>query len=115
MSELFDEKGNPTRIVCIDNFGATFDRYTVIFIGEYTHLTNGSSFYLGMSGNPFHPQGFCQHGEFMGAEFPSDIKYVVEDFFSANNGDEIIEFDDLPDDCKKVVMEDYKELWDMEE
>jgi len=107
--DLYDENGNPSAIVCFDNGGETFDRYTVIFLGEYTHLTGGVSWYVGMSENPFHPQGFGQHGEIFG-EYPVDISYVVGDFWDGN--DEVIPFSDLPKACQELVMQDYKELWE---
>jgi len=43
VDNLYDENNCPERVVCFDNKGKTFDRYTVLFTGEYTHLTGGVS------------------------------------------------------------------------
>lgn len=91
----------PRYIRCYDNGGETFDRYTVVFTGRYRHKTNGSYLYVGMSENPFHPQGFGQHGE---SNDPLDWpKY--------SHLGKKIPFDSLPDACKKLVTGDYNELW----
>jgi hypothetical protein len=37
------------------------DRFTVVYLDEIDE--RGNVQYLGMSAAPFHPQGFCQHGE----------------------------------------------------
>lgn len=49
-----------------DNKGRTFDRYTVFFGGtllEPSLLKKRMVYYLGMSHNPTHPQGFSMWGE----------------------------------------------------
>ena len=49
-----------------DNGGRTFDRYTVVYNEHFTwDKTDGLFVCLGMSGNPFHPQGFAQHSSAM--------------------------------------------------
>ena len=66
------------------------DRYTVIFDESET----GGYYALAMNGRPFHPQGFCQHT-------------------TAEPGDHLgqrIDFDDLPEDCKKVVRHELKAI-----
>ena len=54
------------RLVCrIYDLGpnGAIDRYTVAFKG-YRHQRHGMIYpYLASSANPFHPQGFGQHGE----------------------------------------------------
>jgi hypothetical protein len=54
-----------------------------------------------MNGSPFHPQGFCQHGE---NESPIDRP-------SYGHLGKRISWEDLPDDCKEVVKRDYDEIW----
>lgn len=81
--------GIPRYVRCYDNGGKTFNRYTVVFTGRYTHKTNGGHMYIGMSTHPFDPQGFGQHG---------DTQYQPVD---------------LPQDCQDLVIRDYKELWDL--
>jgi hypothetical protein len=76
------------------------DRYTVVYLD--TEDARGNVQYAGMSASPFHPQGFGQHGEmplFMvacqgrGGAFKKRIRFV-----------------ELPDDCKKLVQQDLKEM-----
>lgn len=73
-----------------------FDKYTVVYLDEVDKDLNVT--YIGMSDNPFHPQGFCQHGEMK--------IYNVQ--YKGRGGcfDKRIKFDDLPEDCKKAVMRD---------
>jgi len=71
-----------------DAGGKSFDRFTVIFMDQPER--NGETFAaLGMSKNPFSPQGFGQHctampGRHLGRR---------------------IDFEDLPPDCQKLVMQ----------
>ena len=88
---------SPKYIRCYDNGGATFDRYTVVF-------TRGKRCYLGMSENPFHPQGFGQHGEWRKGE--NSIDYPIYSHLGKK-----IKFVDLPKDCQKAVKQTYNELW----
>jgi hypothetical protein len=93
--------GIPRYVRCYDNGGESFDRYTVVYTGNYKK----SSFeYVGMSANPFHPQGFGQHGE-------SELQPI--DRPSYGHLGKKIKFTDLPEDCQKLVLRDYKENWDL--
>ena len=79
-----------------DNGGRTCDRYTVVY--EPYDLYGKPVFaYVTMSGEPFHPQGFCQHGEAVGNR-PTH----------AWGGDigRVIAFEELPADCQRVVETD---------
>jgi hypothetical protein len=96
--------GVPKYVRCYDNGGKTFDRYTVVFTGRYTHKTRQCFWYVGMSENPFHPQGFGQHGE---------QKYLPIDRPTYGHIGKKIKFEQLPTDCKKLVIQDYKDLWDI--
>jgi len=92
--------GIPRWIRCYD-MGEDYcwDRYTVV----YTSV-NGYYPYVGMGSNPFHPQGFGQHGE--GPLGPIDRpKY--------SHLGKKIGFKSLPIDCQKLVIEDYKEIWNL--
>jgi len=97
--------GIPRWIRCYDNGGVdkeggTTDRYTVV----YSNLKTGWCSYVGMSGSPYHPQGFCQHGE---NRDPIDRpKY--------SHLGKKIKFQDLPEDCQKVVMSDYCDFWEID-
>lgn len=73
------------KIKCYDNGGKTADRFTVIY-SDYPE-GNGTFWAVGMSADPFHPQGFGQHctarpGRHLGRR---------------------IAFEELPDDCQKLV------------
>lgn len=74
---------------CYDNGGKTVDRYTVVYMDspEYQRGTFES---VGMSANPFHPLGVCQHSAAM----------------PGRHLGRRIAFDTLPDDCKAVVRRD---------
>jgi hypothetical protein len=112
--------GQPKFIRVYDNDGSTFDRYTVVFTGSYNNIgkTRGtlnpkSYFYVGMSGLPFHPQGVCQHGE---SEYIIDVNkgsWGAVPIGKKNHLGKRVLFDDLPDDCKKVVISDYKDIWNL--
>jgi len=55
--------GIPRYVRCYDNGGggATIDRFTVVYTGNYKGR-NGICSYVLMNARPFHPQGFGQHG-----------------------------------------------------
>lgn len=90
--------GIPRWIRVYDNGGKSGDRYTVVYT-RTGHL--GTSFYVGMSSNPFHPQGIGQHGE---SRFPIDRP-------TYSHLGKRITFEALPPDCKKLVLRDYKDIW----
>jgi len=92
--------GKPRYIRCYDNQGESFDRYTVVYTGRYADRQYGIWEYVAMSSNPFHPQGFGQHGE-------------LEQRDGAWLGKRI-DFDQLPLDCQKLVLNDYKQLWNLD-
>lgn len=96
--------GVPRYVRVYDNQGETFDRFTVVFTGHYTHKTNRSFVYLGMSENPFHPLGFGQHGE---------TGYQPCDRPKYSHLGKKISFTDLPVDCQKAAIQSYKDLWDL--
>lgn len=79
------------KIKCYDNGGKTFDRYTVIYLSQPT--TNGRYAAVGMSKNPFHPQGFGQHTEAI----------------PGSHLGKVIPFESLPQDCQAVVKNDLVE------
>ena len=95
--------GKPRKIRCYDNGGETYDRYTVVYTGNYACKTGGSHWYVGMSGKPFHPQGYGMHGE-------SDIQI---DYPSYKHLGKKISYEQLPEDCQQLVLQDYVYLWDI--
>lgn len=109
--------GEPKYIRCYDNGGidngGSIDRYTVVFTGNYRKKTGGTFVYVGMNGAPFHPQGFGQHGE-------SDSQIDVNKsgwppaMGKKNHLGKRIPFTELPADCQKLVLGDYKEIWNLQ-
>lgn len=100
--------GKPRWIRVYDNGGTdkekgTIDRYTVVFTGNYPGRDRTCR-YVGMSGAPFHPQGFCQHGE---------QQYQSIDYPTYGHLGKKIGFDSLPEDCQKVVIDDYRHYWEL--
>jgi hypothetical protein len=74
------------------------DRFTVVYLDEIDE--RGNVQYLGMSADPFHPQGFGQHGEM----------HLDAVAYKGRGGafNKRIKFDDLPAGCKKAVIQDLK-------
>ena len=99
--------GAPQEIICFDNSGETWDRYTVLFTGPYIHLTAGAAIYIGMSARPTDPQGFGQHGE------AGTVYVTLHDHADYAHWGKRIKFKDLPEECQAVVMNDYRDLWDL--
>ncbi len=108
--------GVPKFVRCYDNGGTekeggSIDRYTVCFTGGYRKLFPESMRrhygerewfqYLAMSGSPFHPQGFGQHGE-----SAQQIDRPTYGHLGRK-----IKFVDLPEDCRKLVISDYRQIW----
>jgi hypothetical protein len=101
-------KSYPDGVLLIaDNGGKTVDRYTVLYT-PYT-VDNGMGSletwfpYIGMSASPYHPQGFCQHGEL-------PYRYSV---WGTNQ--KVLELADLPEDCQKVVRGELAEFMEFED
>lgn len=77
------------KIRCYDNGGKTMDRYTVVYLEEPESRPNTFAC-VGMSSNPFSPQGFGQHSSAM----------------LGRHLGKSIEFASLPSDCQKLVRKD---------
>ena len=93
--------GIPRYVRCYDNQGETFDRYTVCFTGNYRRDPYDDFLSIGMSSDPFHPQGFYQHdGNQQHIDHPA----------YAHLGKKI-QFEDLPKDCQTAVIDDYLCIW----
>ena len=110
-SERFAPGGAPRYIRVYDNGGRSFDRFTVIFSGRYRHKTGGEFMLLGMSSNPFWPQGFGQHSSYnIQVDAPAGWAPAIGQKCHLGTR---IPFADLPKDCKILVWQDYGELWDI--
>lgn len=104
--------GIPRYVRCYDNGGETADRYTAVFSGRHASARIDRVFpYLGMSAAPFHPQGFGQHGETRDKPCDVDRWGFPAAMGRKNHLGRRIPFADLPEDCRKLVMQDYLELW----
>ena len=101
---------SPRYVRCYDlGNDSSADRYTVCFTGNYR--SHGNHFqYLAMSGEPFHPQGVGQHGS------NEDRIDVNKSGFAPAMGRKChlgkrIPFSELPVDCQRLVMQDYRAIW----
>ena len=82
------------KLVCriFDN-AAAFDRYTVAFNAVKDTLRRRLYYpYLAASENPFHPQGFGQHGE-------------SEYFLTGKELGKRVSFESLPGDVQKFILQ----------
>ena len=75
----------------------TAERYIAVFTGLFADKKPGEYLYLSMGDEPFAPGGSSlRRGrppyERMGRE---------------------ISFEDFPEDCRKLILDIYKELWDL--
>ena len=108
--------GIPKKVRIYDNGGTlkdgTIDRITVVFTGNYNNIgwkprgkvrRDNCHPVVGMSETPFHPQGFCIHNT-----YPNMIDRPTYSHLGRK-----IKFEDLNEDCQKVVLADYKELWNL--
>ena len=98
-------EGIPKWIRVYDNGGESVDRYTIVFTRAQSFYLKGLTPYLAMSEAPFHPQGFCQHGEY---DHPIDRPMY-------SHLGKKIKFQDLPGDCQKAVLSDYKDYWSIKD
>ena len=106
--------GKPVHVRCYDQgVNKCADHYTVCFVGRYPK--DGREFmYLAMSEHPFHPQGFGQHGWTTGASADAlNGRWAPRIGRRCHLGVRI-PFDDLPTDCKALVLREYKALWRIE-
>ena len=69
-----------------------FDRYTVAFKGYRVEVYGMVYPYLASSDNPFHPQGFGQHGE-------------SRDFLTGKHLGKRVRFEALPVDVQKFILQ----------
>lgn len=98
--QRFFKNDIPKYIRCYDKPDVG-DRFTVVFTGHYKGR-NGCD-YLGMSERPFHPQGIGQHGW---------SESIIDKPQYSHLGKKIT-FNDLPEDCKKLVLSTYKDIWEI--
>ena len=108
-NERFIPNGIPRYIHIYDNGGKTCDRYTIVFTrtgrtgSNRNKKQDNGHIYLGMSEHPTSPNGFCQHGS-----NDTPIDYPTYGHLGKK-----ISFDKLPEVCQKVVINDYKDVWNL--
>jgi len=104
MADIYKHRKIGVRIY--DNGGRSADRYTAVYTGRYQHLTGGVYHYTAMSEHPFHPQGVGLHGE--------DHRRIDNRGYGDKGGyshlGKAITFDDLPLDCRRMVLGDMMDL-----
>lgn len=103
---------NSPRYVRIYDNGKTADRYTVCFTGQIRKKCGGEFPYIGMSALPFHPQGIGQHGSSQ-TQIDTNQWGFAPMIGRSNHLGKRIHFKDLPPDCQKLVLSDYKEIWEL--
>ncbi len=91
----------PRYLACYDNGGETADRYTVVFTKPMKGSHGEFFVYVGMSRDPYSPQGVGTHG---------DSKERI-DRPTGNHLGKKIKFEKLPEPCRKLVLEDYSEFY----
>ena len=96
----------PKWVRIYDNGDKTVDRYTVVMTGNYRKSDPPFKeyLYLGMSSNPYHPQGYGQYG----ASQDGPIDRPAYSHIGKR-----IKFADLPEPCQDWVMQEYIYLWDL--
>lgn len=106
----------PRYVRVYDNGGETADRYTAVFSGVAAKSKGIGSMpdqwpYLAMSGSPFHPQGFGQHRHTN--HFAADVQTSAWPPVMGRTCHlgKRIPFAELPEDCRKYVIQDYLEIW----
>lgn len=90
----------------------SFDQYTVIFTGRYRHKTGNQFCYRAMSTHPYDPQGF---GMWQTSDKQIDTNEAgfAPPMGRENHLGKRIPFSKLPKDCRKLILSDYKDLWDL--
>ncbi len=85
-------------IDCWDNGGRTIDRYTIAVTGLQSVNGEPYTYFMAASENPFHPQGFGQHGheERTRSYFRSRYTHLGRH----------IDFLDLPEPVQRFIRQD---------
>ncbi len=91
--------GIPKYVRCYDN-NETVDRYTVVFGKK---KVDGEFWCVGMSAQPYHPHGVGSR---------SSTVYAIDRPAYGHLGKKIA-FLDLPIECQRLVISDYKEIWEL--
>ena len=110
MKTLLERLSNPrSRLVrCYDNGGmdngGSIDRYTVAYLAPDWNCGRKYFGHVAMNHEPFHPQGFGQHGE----TYAAPVDFPCARMGRKNHLGKRIPFTELPKDCQKLVLQDLK-------
>jgi hypothetical protein len=102
--------GVPRYVRCYDNGGESADRYTVCFTGR-AGSQDGEYSYRAMSESPFHPQGIGVWGSSKGNHCDVNKWGFAPALGRKCHLGRRIQFADLPEDCRKLVIREYREIW----
>ena len=109
--------GVPRYVRCYDNGGESADRYTVAYTRRSNKIDergyDRTYDFRAMSEHPFHPQGVGMWGETR--HYPVDAPrgaWPTKVGGSCHLGTRI-PFTDLPEDCQRLVVSDYMDLWNL--
>src|SRR4030042_3469224 len=103
ISPIINGKRVPKKIRIYDNGGKTCDCYTAVFTGNYKGR-EGRCHYIGFNEIPHSPNmGIWQHGE---------SRDVIDRPVYSHLG-KPVKFSDLPEDCKRLLMDEYWDIWDL--
>ena len=80
------------KYLCFDNGGESFDRYTIFYKANGWQPWRD---YIAASDNPFHPQGFGQHGESREFWRRADMAHIGKP----------IRFASLPPDVQRFALD----------
>lgn len=90
------------RFLLLDNGGETADRFTLYDTKPMKHGYFGTTvLYIGFSENPYHPQGFGQHGETTVSQL-RELKQELRNKGSSNIG-KVAKLKDLPEKAQKFA------------
>ena len=106
--------GAPKYVRVYDNGGETADRYTVVY-SKRSNKTHGERYYdfRAMSANPFDPCGVGLWGETRHYPVDSDRGKWPPAMGRTCHLGKRIPFADLPEPCQRLVIQDYRELWNI--
>lgn len=105
-------RGIPKYIRVYDNGGETIDRYTVVFTGKYHHKPSGEFAHLTMDDSPFCPRGFGMF-DTSNQQIDTNGRGFAPAIGRKCHLGLRIPFKQLPKDCQRLALSDYRDLWDI--
>jgi hypothetical protein len=113
--------GIPRYIRIYDNGGESADRYTCVYSGHYNNIgksvrgihANKAYHYVAMSEAPYSHCGIGLHGSTEWHCCDVNKSGFAPAIGRKNHLGKRISFSELPEDCKKLVVDDYKDIWEI--